>query len=188
MGRRGPKPEPSSVKLAKGNPGRRPVGAEPAGIVDDSGASVPPPGWLKGDGLAIWQRMAPRVAAMKLLGPLDAEPFGRYCQNFARWVKMQKILDRDGEFYESESQHGKLKRIEPAFAIADRLEKHLASAEDRFGLNPSERQRIFAARAAAGTPGDLFDRRHADDKPASRPGEPQPAEPQKPRSAIGYLQ
>jgi P27 family predicted phage terminase small subunit len=186
MARRGPKPEPASVKLAKGNPGRRPVGADPV-IIDDSGGSVSPPAWLKGDGLIIWQRIAPRLVAMKLLGPLDAEPFGRYCQNFARWVKMQKILDK-GEFYESESQHGKLKRIEPAFTIADRLEKHLAAAEDRFGLNPSERQRIFAARAAAGAPGDLFDRHPSGDKTAAKPGEQPAADAPKPRSAIGYLQ
>ncbi|MBS7698761.1 MULTISPECIES: phage terminase small subunit P27 family [unclassified Chelatococcus] len=184
MARRGPKPEPASVKLAKGNSGRRPIGADPV-IIDDSGANVAPPAWLKGDALATWQRTAPRVASMKLLGPLDAEPFARYCQNFARWVKMQKILDKDGEFYESESQHGKLKRIEPAFAIADRLEKHLASAEDRFGLNPAERQRIFAARAATGAPGDLFDRPSSPQKPADQAdGEPAP----KSKSAIGYLQ
>ncbi|RCL02186.1 MAG: hypothetical protein JSC189_000733 [Candidatus Tokpelaia sp. JSC189] len=42
--------------------------------------------------------------------------------------------------------------------IADRLERQLISAEDKFGLNPPEQQRIFAARAAGSNIGDLFGR------------------------------
>ncbi len=63
MGRRGPKPEPASVKWAKGNPGRRPIGKAPA----ISRAEVEPvlkvaaPAWLKGEGLKVWKRLAPRL-------------------------------------------------------------------------------------------------------------------------------
>jgi hypothetical protein len=69
---------------------------------------------------------------------------------------MQEVLDNEGETYESESAHGKLKRVHPAFLIADRTESKLLSAEDRFGLNPAERQRLFAARASQPFTGDLF--------------------------------
>ncbi|MBX3536447.1 MAG: phage terminase small subunit P27 family [Chelatococcus sp.] len=184
MARRGPKPEPASVKLAKGNSGRRPIGADPV-IPDESGAVVPP-AWMKAKALDVWKRLAPRLVALKLLGAADAETFGRYCTNFARWVKMQGVLDKEGEFYESESVHGKLKRIEPAFAIADRLEKSLSAAEDRFGLNPAERQRIFAARAAAGTsaPNDLFGATANQAKPGPQPS----GEAPKAKSPVGYLQ
>jgi P27 family predicted phage terminase small subunit len=83
----------------------------------------------------------------KLLTIADVETFGRYCRNFARWLKLQRELDTDGETYVSESQHGTLKRANPAFIMADRLERMLLATEDRFGLNPAERQRIMAARA-----------------------------------------
>jgi P27 family predicted phage terminase small subunit len=119
-------------------------------------ATVEAPAWLRKEGLKIWERLAPRLVSMKLLSPIDAEAFGRYCRNFARWSKMQTVLDDEGETYESESAHGKLKRAHPAFLIADRLEKSLLAAEDRFGLNPAERQRLYAARAAQPAfPGEL---------------------------------
>lgn len=159
MGRRGPKPKPASIKLAKGNPSRRPIGADPE-IQSSAGGSasrVSPPDWLKSDGLKIWERLAPRLVALKLLSQADATTFARYCRNFARWLKMQKLVDKEGEVYESVSAHGNLKRANPAFLIGDRIEKSLFAFEDRFGLNPSERQRIFAARAAAGAQGGLFD-------------------------------
>jgi hypothetical protein len=40
--------------------------------------------------------------------------------------------------------------------MADRLDRMMLAFEDRFGLNPAERQRIMAARANTGAPGDLF--------------------------------
>lgn len=173
MGRRGPRPEPAAVKIAKGNPGRRPVGTAPA-VDAVAREKVTPPAWLTGDGLKIWQRLAPRLAAMKLLGVADAETFARYCRNFARWLKMQTVLDREGETYESESQHGKLKRAHPAYLIGDRLERQLASAEANFGLNPAERQRIYAARAAAGKAPDLFHDEWSTPAPRGRRGDQAP--------------
>jgi len=164
MGRRGPKPEPAAIKQAKGNPGRRAIGADPATPAEAAQTDAPEkavvvvaaPTWLKKEGLKIWDRLAPRLISMKLLSPIDAEPFGRYCQNFARWAKMQRILDEEGEVYESESAHGKLKRVHPAFLIGDRVERQLLAAEDRFGINPAERQRLYAARASQPTfPGEL---------------------------------
>jgi P27 family predicted phage terminase small subunit len=190
MGRRGPKPEAAAVKLAKGNPSRRPVGVDPidehggAPVVDHrTGTRVVRPAWLTGEGRKIWERLAPRHSAMKLLGQSDAEAFARYCRNFARWLKMQKTLDREGETYESESTHGNLKRAHPAFLIADRLERQLLVAEANFGLNPAERQRIYAARAAAPNAPDLFGGENAKAEGDAGKAPPAPAR----TSAIGAL-
>ncbi len=183
MARRGPKPEPAAVKEAKGNPGRRPVGTDPVAPTDLSTAKVEMPRWLTGQGRIIWNRLAPRLTAQKLLSASDAETFARYCRNFARWLKMQKELDKEGETYESESAHGKLKRAHPAFLISDRLERMMMAVEDRFGLNPAERQRIFAVRANKGFTDDLFA------KPSTLPGEkPVSAPPQEThKPAVGFL-
>jgi P27 family predicted phage terminase small subunit len=100
MGRRGPKPEPASVKLAKGKSGRRPIGVDPS--VEEqakavaSAGQIKPPAWLKTGGLVVWNRLAPRLIAQKLLFQIDAETFARYCKNFARWLDMQKRLDEMG--------------------------------------------------------------------------------------------
>lgn len=188
MGRRGPKPEPASVKLAKGNSGHRAIGvdASPAEQVRAAAAiTVKPPTWLKDDGLKVWKRLAPRLIGQKLLFQIDAETFARYCKNFARWLKMQQRLDTMGEIYEIETASGIVRRSDPAYMIADRLERQLVTAEASFGLNPAERQRLFAARAS-GSIGGLFDGdkppANPQQKPATQPDVKEPAVP-----AVGFL-
>jgi P27 family predicted phage terminase small subunit len=156
---RGRKPQPAAIKSQKSavrskqprKPGVRAAAAAESTIV----VAGQPPKWLVKEGLKIWQRLAPTLIGAKLLSELDTLTFARYCRNYARWLDALRTIDKEGETYESESQWGKLKRINPVFAIADRLERQLLAAEDRFGLNPAERQRIFAARAQGAT-GDLF--------------------------------
>jgi P27 family predicted phage terminase small subunit len=189
MGRRGPKPQPAAIKAQKGNPGNRPLGADPqaaAGV--PVGMVVAPPAWLKGDGLRVWARIAPRLTTLKLLTAADVETFARYCRNFGRWLEMNRVIDRDDAFYEITTESGTVRRAHPAFMVADRLERQLLAAEDRFGLNPAERQRIFAARAQSPDPAaDLFGSpgsRRAND-PASKPSEP--AKPSGSGSPVGFL-
>ena len=178
--RRGPKPAPAAIRDAKGNPGKRRMAADTAATLAVAG--VAPPAWLKSGGLNVWNRLAPNVARLKLLTPVDAESFGRYCRNLDRWLKMQDILDVEGETYESESNHGKLKRAHPAFLIGDRLARLLESQESVFGLNPAERQRIFASRTMTPDPaGDLFGVRRDADAPGTV------AAPAAPASPVGLL-
>lgn len=188
MGRRGPKPEPASVKVAKGNSGHRPIGLEASPEEQArvaASTTVKPPSWLKEDGLKVWKRLAPRLVGQKLLFQIDAETFARYCKNFARWLKMQKRLDTMGEIYEIETASGTVRRSDPAYMIADRLERQLVTAEASFGLNPAERQRLFAARAA-GSMGGLFDGDKPTGNQPQRPaGQPEANEPAVP--AVGFL-
>lgn len=179
--RRGPKPAPAAIREAKGNPGKRRLAVDPAATLAAT-SGVAAPEWLKGEGLKVWKRLAPNVARLKLLTPVDAESFARYCRNLARWLKMQAVLDREGETYESESAHGKLKRAHPAFLIGDRLARLLESQEAVFGLNPAERQRIFASRTMTPDPaGDLFGARREADAPGAAPV------PAAPTSPVGLL-
>lgn len=183
MGRRGPKPEPAEIKIAKGNPGRRKIGSDPF-LGDGASGKVVPPAWLKKDALTVWNRLAPRLVALKLLTPTDADTFGRYCRNFARWLAMQNRLDTKGEIYEIETASGIVRRSDPAFMISDRLERQLVSTEAVFGLNPAERQRIFAARAnKTVSDGDLF----SANVPAAVADRPAPRVSNQPQP-IGFLQ
>lgn len=149
MAKRGPRPQPAAVRRAKGNPGRRPVGEMPPAAATDSTGIVAPT-WLKGAELDIWKRLAPPLAAMNILARIDAWTFGRYCANFARWLDMKRRLDETGAIYSVTTESGTVHRPDPAFMIADRLEKQLVAAEASFALNPAERQRYYAAKIAAG--------------------------------------
>lgn len=155
MGRRGPKPKPAAIKeqLAPVRSRRKKTVAAQAPTV--APASLDAPAWLKAEGLKIYRRLGPMLRGMKLLTEADAPAFARYCKHYARWLDMQKRLDENGDIYEIETASGLVRRADPAFVMSDRLDRMLLALEDRFGLNPAERQRIFAARAATGSP-DLF--------------------------------
>lgn len=183
-GRRGPAPEPAARKRAKGNPGRRPIndetealeaGAHGAGFDAEpsegggggESVAVPtiqPPDWLNADGLVVWNRLAPRLATMRILQLLDSDTFARYCYDFGRWVKLNRRIEGEGETYVVTSNHGTYNRAHPMLVVVDRIERRLEAYESNFALNPADRQRLFAARAAAAGAGsgaagaDLFDR------------------------------
>lgn len=131
-------------------------------------AGLKAPSWLKGEALAIWAKQGPILRDMRLLSAADELAFTRYCRNFAKWQQIRAQLDRRGYTYlATTTGGGKLRRADPAFLVADRLERQLLAAEDRFGMSPAERQKIMAQRAAAGR-GDLFGERRPED-PAAEP-------------------
>jgi len=154
---RGRRPEPKAVKDQKAPVrSRSRKTTSKAAQPSAPAASGVAPAWMKGESLKIFQRMAPTLRSMKLLTETDVPAFARYCKHYARWLDMQKRLDNDGEFYEIETASGKVRRADPAFTMADRLDRMMLAFEDRFGLNPAERQRIMAARANTGATGDMF--------------------------------
>ncbi|WP_026790355.1 phage terminase small subunit P27 family [Pleomorphomonas oryzae] len=191
MGRRGPKPEPASVKLAKGNSARRPIGTDPV-TENRTAGTIEPPDWLDEQGKTVWARLAPRLVAMKLLSEVDVGAFARYCSDYAMWVELRGKTKTDGAIYTIVTASGTVRRPDPTFVMCVRLNRELMSAEDRFGLNPAERQRIFAARAVGGAGAgdvDLFGHptgQKDGKKPARKSDAPQ-ATPARPTTAIGLL-
>lgn len=188
---RGPKPKPSAVR-DQTNPVRskrkpQPEIAKVVEAVMVGGAK--PPAWLTGESLVIWNERAPLLAQVKLLTEADTLTFARYCRNFARWLKNVAVLDgEDGqtETYTVQTASGEVHRARPEFLIADRLERQLLAVEDRFGLNPAERQRIIAARMNGGGTGDLFGAApKREDDPAAKPT--QAAKPAPSAGPVGFL-
>lgn len=153
---RGRRPEPGEVKEAKGNPGRRPNATGAAVELPGLGAEAPEQ--LTGEARTIWGALAPELARMKLLRATDAPVFARYCDHLARFWRVKAALDGVGEVYETDSAHGRMLRINPWFAVLDRLCKRLEALEDRIGLSPAARQQLLlrmAAVPAAPLPGPL---------------------------------
>jgi P27 family predicted phage terminase small subunit len=149
---RGRRPEPAAIKTAKGNPGRRPIGDHAA----EGHARAPD--WLTGQGREIWTRLAPDLARMNLLKRPDELTFGRYCELFGLWLTARKGVEAGGLVTVTNSEHVEnMERLSKHLAAMLLIEKRLVDMEDRFGLNPANRQRIYAQRAQAGAnvPGDL---------------------------------
>jgi len=148
---RGRRPDPAAVRVAKGNPGRRPIVQAP----DEASARAPE--WLNDAAREIWARLAPDLARMNLLKRPDELTFGRYCENFALWLKARAALGQGDLVVETVSEHVTMDRLNKNLHAMLLLEKALINVEDRFGMNPSNRQRIYAQRAIGGAslPGEL---------------------------------
>lgn len=139
MGRRGPLPEPSALKAAKGNPGKRQlVDGEPA---PPSGVPNPPP-WITPAGLEVWNQLAPALVVMKVLTVVDVFAFGRYCELTARWVELKKARDSRGLAGWSHKQSKNSIIVLPQGSEEKALMGELLRLEDHFGLTPSSRTRI----------------------------------------------
>lgn len=182
---RGRKPKPEAVKAqtAAVRSKRKAPASTPAAV---QVGGVSPPASVKGSALELWNALAAKLMAAKLLTPTDVPAFARYCRLSARWEEAEKELDADGITYESESNHGKLKRAHPAAMLSLRYSRELMALETQFGLLPAERQRIMATRAQTGITGDLFGSTAPSDA-APGPAEPVPPTPRPKGSPLALL-
>ncbi len=144
--RRGPAPTPAEIDDKRGNPSGRAKPRTP----DTIGAlQAEAPAHVTGRGVAaIWERVAADLQRLNFVKVTDQEALGRYCRMLALWQKVSKRLDREALTYETDSNHGKMKRQNPSFSVYMMLEKRLMEFENVFGLNPAARQRIMAGLAA----------------------------------------
>jgi P27 family predicted phage terminase small subunit len=134
----GPKPEPTGLKLAKGNPGRRPLNEnEPKPIQPDK--PLLPPEWLSLEAMAEWHRVAPMLHELGLLTELDACEFAGYCEAVGTFELACRAIDREGETYETDTG---FKRASPWVKIRRDAVKQIHEGAQRFGLTPADRTRI----------------------------------------------
>lgn len=151
---RGRKPQPAALKQARGNPGKRPI-AEAAAPPEPPPAKpvrFKPTARLSARGKKIWTALAEELVRLNFLRSTDLPAFERYCYELDRYWTIASKLKAKGqarEVYWTDSQHGRMMRINPWFAVQDRIARRLESMEDSFGLSPAARQRIMQQMAIA---------------------------------------
>ena len=136
MGNRnsGPRPQPTALKVLRGNPGRRPLNkAEP----QPPAGEVQRPAHLSQMAAVVWDELAPPCIAMRTLTVADTAAFGKLCEleATARAASAQKDAEGFRVFGADGSVHSAI-RLERETALA------LRSYYERFGLEPSARSRI----------------------------------------------
>lgn len=88
MGRRGTKQTPTALKVARGNPGHRPLNTEEPELPS---ADLTPPDDLKGRALQEWNRMGPVYLNAGVITVGDLKCFETYCRivgDEARYAKL----------------------------------------------------------------------------------------------------
>lgn len=150
MGRRGPAPKPAKLKLLQGT------------YRADRDASSPPtpetavpscPSWLHAEAKRVWRRITPQLEKLGLISEIDRDALAAYCQAYAEWWQMERIIADEGHFQTNlRSGHTS---PHPAVRIRDAAVKTMRDYEREFGMTPSARTRVSAEKKDD-KPGNAF--------------------------------
>jgi len=138
MGRRGPKPEPTPLKIVRGNPGRRPLNKDEPQPPSDG---VVMPSYLGEVAAGKWAELLPLLQAVKVMTRADIEALARYCDTYEWWLATRAKLKKEGDTYPILNDKGEVKYIaqRPEVSIANKLATQLRQLESDFGLSPAAR-------------------------------------------------
>lgn len=147
----GPKPQPTQLKVIRGNPGKRPLNeAEPK-----PSRGIPfPPDDLSEEAKIEWLRVVPELDRLGLLTMIDRSALVGYCDAWGRWVYARRAVAAAAkEFpkYEGliiETVNGNWVQ-NPALGIANKAMADVMRYCVEFGMTPSARSRIAATPRAA---------------------------------------
>ena len=147
MGKRGPAPAPTKLRLLHGEQKKNPDRInrhEP----QPGSAKVRPPAWLSGNARKVWRRLAPSLEANKVLTAWDVEAFAGFCDAVVRRAEAAENLEIEGEvvdlpvFNKNGELTGHRRGRNPwAYALKD-ADAQVQRWGARFGLTPSDRSQI----------------------------------------------
>ena len=144
MGKRGPQPAPTAMKLVKGERKDRLNVSEPIPDLEE----IVAPDWLSEDALVVWDEYAPRLERRKVLTAWDAEAFAGWCDAVVRRRNAVAHLDDEGEvttqevFDRSGKNTGSRSVRNPWMLVWKSANEVVQSVGARFGLTPSERSQL----------------------------------------------
>lgn len=140
MGRRGPPPTPTPQLMLAGSKLAKNRKDEP----QPSSTTPRMPTWLRPDAKTTWKRVVPQLQQMGVLGNVDANALGRYCELHARWVAAAKAVRKGGETVELKNAEGDVYMIaqRPEAKLMMSLNESLRKLEAEFGMTPAGRARL----------------------------------------------
>lgn len=144
MGRSGPAPKPTSLRLLHGDRKDRINTKEPV----PAAGSVKPPVKLSRGGRRKWDRKAPDLIDKGVLTPWDVDDFAVWCEAAERWRVAERHLQREGEVIEEPvfSRNGDLvghrMKRNPWLDVWKQASDTMQRYGARFGMNPSDRQSL----------------------------------------------
>lgn len=136
--KRGRKPTPTALKVARGNPGKRKLNTREPKPAQPEGAPAAPRR-LTGIALAKWNELAPELHRTGVYTVVDVDALERYCLIYQRWVEAEECLVKEG-FITLTDKKNQIQN--PYLAVANRCIKQLDSLASSFGLTPSSRSGV----------------------------------------------
>jgi len=133
MGKRGPTPAPTSLKMENGT----------YQAYRDGGGLEPPPGapvapdWLNEDEALVWQSTVELLGRTKgLISPFDANAIARYCADWVEWLECRNLIETEGAVCIGEKGGA---YPHPAVNMKNAADKRMVQFEAKFGMTASDR-------------------------------------------------
>jgi P27 family predicted phage terminase small subunit len=135
MGRRGPPPDPTVIRLLKGTPGKRAINAdEPKPPVK----APPCPPELSDLAKKEWRRVSRLLVKLGLLTEVDLAALAGYCDAYGMWITSAEKLKTTPVVIVYKG----LPMQSPWVAIHANAGKQMLQFLQQFGLSPSSRTRV----------------------------------------------
>lgn len=150
MGRRGPAPTPTALRLLRGNPSEKAINhEEPQPPPVEPGSDLAKcPKWLTGEARALWERVAPGAIVSGLLTVVDIPAFEALCQSYSRWRQFEKMTGKNLELAIAKGyRNGAVKERQLMMQFGA-----------RFGFDPSSRSNVKLPQQAPESRVDRFRR------------------------------
>ena len=144
MGKRGPRPAPTKLKIMRGNPGKENLKARQKVEPKPADARLDAPELLTGLALEMWNRRAPQLADMGVLSEVDRDALVRWCLLYDLFVETWRQVKADGA---SSSTAAGGKKGNPDVAALRGYAADLLSIEREFGMTPASRTGLVATNA-----------------------------------------
>lgn len=135
MGKRGPAPKPSALRLLEGTARADRMRHEPQPPVRAPSC----PTWLHREARREWRRLTPLLVTLGLVTDLDRSTLAGYCQSYARWYEAEGMIAEEGMYFETESGY---KVLHPAISVSRASLKAMTQIAAEFGFSPASRTRI----------------------------------------------
>ena len=174
----GPAPLPTAIKKLRGNPGKRPLNDEEP--LPDVKMPDPPP-FLDESAVREWNRMGPMLVRLGVLTVADGAVFAAYCQAFAHWEYLEKLVQAQGRTYINDEG---VVVVSQAYWAACKARKDLMRACTELGITPSARSRIRVKQEDKDNPYAAWKKRGQRTEESTKPKKPKKISKKK-KVAIG---
>jgi P27 family predicted phage terminase small subunit len=152
MGKRGPKPKPTALRVFEGDPGRL-LGKREGEPLPGNSESLPaPPAWLGDVGKAEWMKAAPTLHRMGCLTLADEKLLSLYCEAWDDFFAARVVLETEGRVVVTNKgmplSHPAVKQKKDAIAIIKQIGAEFGmSPAARVGLKVGSTEKINALQA-----------------------------------------
>lgn len=139
MGKRGPKPTPTRLRVLRGE-------TRPSRIDRDEPQPLPtfpdPPAHLSEAAKAVWEHVRAQMAHTRVIRGADADILELYCETLVRYREASDLLAKSG-FLIKGARHGELVK-NPLVAMVRDTGSGVRALAGELGLTPSSRSSLRA--------------------------------------------